>query len=445
MAKKIVEDVLPPRRTIRDIPLPGGKREKKEKITNTPKVAVQTRVQKEPRKEARRSRPKRNYTRLGIWVLALLCVIGLVFVSSFLFAGATVTITPKQQSITVNETFSAEKESSTGGLSYTLISVSKEGSKTVPAGGEEKVETRATGKIIIYNNYSTAPQTLVKNTRFETPDGLIFRIQENITIPGYTKSNTIVLPGFLKVTVVADQPGEKYNVGLADFTIPGFKGDPRYTKFNAKSDPAAKIEGGFSGVVRKITDADKTAAKNEIESALKSELVELAKTQIPSTHILFDEMTLFSFEQLPQTSGSSTTATIKEKGTIHGILFDRIELTNFLAEGSISEESNTSSLNATNLEELNVVFENKNSFNPGAPGTVSAKIDGNLNVLWDVTARNAENRTLEEELAGKKRNEINGILSKFSSIERAEVVVRPFWSTSFPEKPNKIKVKIERP
>lgn len=444
MAKKIVQDVLPPeRRSIRNIPVPGTKREKKEK------AATQLRETREI-KEVKTSKPRKitkpkkdEGGRSGIWILAIVCVVVLVFAVSFIFAGATVTVTPKKQTISVNSTISAENEPATGKLTYTLISLSKEGGKTVPAGSEERIEKKASGKIIIYNNYSAAPQALVKNTRFETPDGLIFRIGENVTVPGYTKTNNIVLPGFIKVTVTADKAGDEYNVGLADFTIPGFKGDPRYTKFNAKSDPSAKIEGGFSGVAKKVADADKISAKNEIESTLKSELMEMAEQQIPNTHILFNDMATYSFELLPQVDATETTAMIKEKGTINGILLDKKELTRFLTEGSVNYEGDLPVLSATNLEQLNVVFSNKNTFNPTAQGTVSIKVEGSLDLVWDTLAKNDENKSLAEELAGKKRAEIKDILFEFKSIEKAEVVLRPFWSMSFPKKVSKIKVKIE--
>lgn len=440
MAKKIVQDVLPPeRRTIRDIPIPGTK-QKKKGVTVSSTKSSQVKIPKERRK------PTRNYTRISIWVVASVCVIAMFYFGSFIFAGATITVTPKHQTVEVNATVLAQKETSDKNLSYTIISVSKEGTKIVPAKGEEKVDVKATGKIIIYNNYSSAPQQLVKTTRFETPDGLIFRTTENVTVPGLTKTNSILLPGYAKVSVIADKSGEKYNVGLADFTITGFKGDPKFTKFNAKTDPTSKIGGGFSGIVKKVSDADKLSAKNEIETSLKSDLIALAKQQVPSSHILFDDMVLYSFEPSAQKDIASSTATIGEKGTVYGVLFDKIELTKFLTDKNITyDENNNPAVFATNLEKLNVIFSNKNSFNPAVPGNIQASIKGSLNITWDIDAKNSDGNSLVEELAGHKRPEIKDILSKFSSIDRAEVSISPVWSLSFPKNPNKIKVKIDSP
>jgi len=47
--------------------------------------------------------------------------------------------------------------------------------KTYPASGSDFVERGATGIITIYNDFSSDPQDLVATTRFETPDGKIYR------------------------------------------------------------------------------------------------------------------------------------------------------------------------------------------------------------------------------------------------------------------------------
>ena len=64
----------------------------------------------------------------------------------------------------------------TGTLTYTTDAFDFEDSAVVVTQGTERVEERAHGRITVVNNYSATPVKLIKNTRFETPDGLIFRI-----------------------------------------------------------------------------------------------------------------------------------------------------------------------------------------------------------------------------------------------------------------------------
>ena len=81
-------------------------------------------------------------------------------------------------------------------------------------------ESRARGMITIFNNFGTSPQTLIKTTRFESKlTGLVFRLQETITVPGAVKQGDKLIPGSIKTEVVADEIGEKYNIVSDDFVI----------------------------------------------------------------------------------------------------------------------------------------------------------------------------------------------------------------------------------
>lgn len=94
---------------------------------------------------------------------------------------------------------------------------------------------KARGKIKIYNDFSKDTQPLVATTRFETKDGKLFRLLEGVTVPGVTETGGKRERGMVEATVVADQAGAEYNINATTFTIPGFKGGPKYEKFTAES------------------------------------------------------------------------------------------------------------------------------------------------------------------------------------------------------------------
>ena len=97
-----------------------------------------------------------------------------------------------------------------------LISIKKLQEKSIPLSlvgevtseNEVTIKTEASGKIVVYNNYSTAGQKLIKDTRFETPNGLIFRIKDAVTVPGKKTVGGETVPGSLEVTVYADKEGD---------------------------------------------------------------------------------------------------------------------------------------------------------------------------------------------------------------------------------------------
>ncbi|MEK7390882.1 MAG: hypothetical protein AAB635_01960 [Patescibacteria group bacterium] len=445
MKKIFLQDVVPSgKRSIRNIPLPNNK---SGPATKDAQVNETRTGKNSPKKPSNRPRSNRNFGNLGIWVIALIVIVGLGYAGSFLFVSATVTVIPKEINVAMNLTGTAFLEPAGEELGFTIATLSRESSKIIPASGEEKVERKASGKIIIYNNNGKAAQKLVANTRFETPNGLIFRIQESVLVPGQKTVNSVVIPGSATATIYADQPGEKYNVGLSDFTIPGFKSDSRFTKIIAKSDPKFPIKGGLIGTVKKIAPADAASAKLSIETQLKSELREDLESQIPDSHILFNNALTFNFEELPQdnqnngmesvarTSTTSLTVVVKEKGSIYGILFDRNALSKYLAERSV--EIGQKDVFVSNLDLINFTLENKGAFNPVTASEITFKLAGDTRFVWNI-----HKDIISEALAGQKRRGVKDILANFESVHKANVAIRPVWVFTLPDKTDRIKVAV---
>ncbi len=122
--------------------------------------------------------------------------------------------------------------------------LSKSGSKIIETSNESiSLPLKTGGFISIYNAYSAAPQKLVAQTRFETKDGKIFRIQNPVIVPGVKMSGTKLTPSSIKVNVVSDAAGEEYLIGPSYFTIPGFQGSPKYAGFYAEStEPMTSVQ-----------------------------------------------------------------------------------------------------------------------------------------------------------------------------------------------------------
>ena len=109
---------------------------------------------------------------------------------------------------------------------------------TLMSSGQEEFVARlgkASGIVIFFNGFSSAPQKLVASTRIQSPEGLIFRIKKDIIIPGSEIIRDKIVPGQVEAEVVADEQGSKYNIGLAEFQVPGFRGTPRFDSIYARS------------------------------------------------------------------------------------------------------------------------------------------------------------------------------------------------------------------
>ena len=163
------------------------------------------------------------------WLLGTVVIIVAGVLLLNYFAGATVTIVPKHETTTMDERFTAIKNATGADLPYAIMSTTTSLSIEVPATGEKTVTTKASGKIVVYNEQTVA-QRLIKNTRFESPTGKIYRINDSITVPKASISGGKTTPGSLEVTVYADEAGPEYNIAPTDFTLPGLKSSPTFKK-----------------------------------------------------------------------------------------------------------------------------------------------------------------------------------------------------------------------
>ncbi len=160
-----------------------------------------------------------NGPRYGLWVIAFISGVFLLFAFSFFFANATVTINPKVKEYSLNENLAAFKDSSTDDLSFDLVIISGDESKVIPASAEKQVALPAKGTVVIYNNFSGASQALDIDTRLEGSNGKMYKTEKRIVVPGKVGAT----PGSVEVNIYASAAGEEYNSGPLDFKIFGFK------------------------------------------------------------------------------------------------------------------------------------------------------------------------------------------------------------------------------
>lgn len=425
MPRHSISDINPPKRTIRDIPVPPHRRPREIEVEETENY--------EPphNNEMMRRRRFRFFGKLPV-------VIGIIILGVFGFLGvqlfrvhATVTVLEKEKDISIDGSFLAKKDAKEGELPFETVSASKENSKTVPATGEKQVETRSSGTIIIYNNYSNATQRLIKNTRFETTDGRIYRIDQSVTVPGKDKDTGA--PGQVETLVYADSAGEAYNIGLSDFTIPGFKGDPRYSKFFARS--KTTMTGGFIGKIKTASSEDLKKAKQELETTLRDEVTKAIEGQVPEGFVLFKSALYINLETLSPPDSNE----LKEKATAYGVLFNEKKLASSIALATIADYDKSEIL-AKDLQ--NILFTPiPPDAKPWQTGVVSFSLKGTTTLVWLF-----DQEKLKNDLVGqpKEKARIATILEAYPSIDHAEVVVRPFWRSTLPTKVEDITIKTEK-
>lgn len=393
---------------------------------------------KKYKNDTAKDRPKGSGLRGILWSLLFALSLASGFAVLNYFASATIEVVPVTRNIMLNKNLVALNNSENGELVFHFIRLNEEKSKDVPATIEKKMQVKASGKVVIYNAYNGESQRLIKNTRLEDEKThMVFRIDESVVVPGAKVVNGKTVPGSVKALVYADVASKEYNIGLGDFTIPGFKGDPRYSKFYAKSVADSPITGGFLGTVKVPSDEAIKSAQEELKEDLKKIAVEKARAQIPVDATFFPGSMVFRFEEVPNDPTLLDTASVSMRAIVSVFFFDTVSLTENLAFATLPDDKDNPFIisNMPSLE-FRLNDDDKNIV-PSDLSKIRFEIKGPAEFVGQIDTKGVQNA-----LAGKSKKDFEEIIKKQSNIKDVNMVLRPMWKTTFPVDPTKITVKI---
>jgi len=355
----------------------------------------------------------------GTAFLALVVIGGCAAVL-FSFSGAKVSVTPVSSPATVSADLTAYKD--TGDLTFLQISVEKTATADVKSEGMTQANDSAKGTITIHNAQTTS-QPLIKNTRFQTPDGLVFRIHDSTVIPAASD---------VTATVYADEAGEKYNIAPTTFTIPGLKGSKAYDLVTAKSDVA--MSGGFVGTRGSVGEATREQTYSSLQAELTTALQKDLAAKVPEGYVLVPGASFPTYAPAQDSAKDTNTVTLAEQGSITAIVFPEEALARAVAFKSIGTYDG-SPVRFDDVAGL-AVKPSENGLAPDA-SQFSFTITGNTNVIWKI-----DTQKIAGAVAGKTRDSAEIALKSFLEVDKATLVLRPFWSSTFPVDPAKITVTV---
>lgn len=418
-----MRDMGPKDRSIRNIPVPKNHR-------RLPARELEADDEDEGMYEPR---PKRRSGRKTLWIVGVaiivLCALGGILLSTF-FAGAVITVFERQEPVTGSVTVTASINPPTGNLGYSIMSGTRSATTTVPATGTEQVSRPASGVITIYNAFSTESQRLIARTRFEAPDGKVYRIQESVDVPGATKAaNGTLVPGSLSATVYADAPGESYNrSGETRYTLPALKGDPRYETMYATSQA---VSGGFVGEEPAVADEDLARAQTALQQGLAQAAQTALASQIPEGYAALPGTLKITYSDIRQAAGANNTAVLSQTATMHAAIVRIDDLANAVAKQRIQGYSGEA---VTFVDPVQLVVNATST--PSSETDLALDLSGNLALKWRY-----DPAAVQAALVGKEKGQFEQVIQSFApAINRAEAKIRPFWDSTFPSDPEDIEV-----
>ncbi len=380
------------------------------------------------RKERRHRREGGKGGKAFVWGGAFIVVLaGAFLVLTYVIPHVTIQVSIKKTTANFSNAVvvsTAVASSSLSGSAVTLpgqiISAASNLSFHFASGTDAYVQTKATGTLVVYNAYSSAPQPLVATTRFVSPEGKLFRSTERVTVPGAKIANGTTTPGSTKVPVVADQPGSDYNIGPSDgWTIPGFKGTARYDKFYAAA--LQPMSGGFIGTTTVPTKDDLAAAENQATQKLEDALTSQLSLINSDNLTILPQSTAFQISSMNATpSKDGNGFDVYVVGSAKQMAFDGSMLQNVIL-GSLSKEAS----GTMKIDDF------KPAYSATTPdftkGTMSFTATGTITY-----EPNIDFGKVKSEIAGMTSDELKTTIFALPGLQEANVSFWPFWVSIVP-------------
>lgn len=306
--------------------------------------------------------------------------------------------------------------------------------------------SNAGGNITIFNT-TNSPWPLIATTRFQTPEGIVFRIAGGITIPAATNQG----PGKIDAYVTADQldaygaiVGDKGNIGPTRFFLPGLKDD---SKSKIYAENAKEMSDGVTDYVSYISKEDVEAAKVRLAEELKKSAVEELKLAVKDKSELVGQSGNFS---VLEGEGAIKVAEVKitiDPGLenkelseftlsgeveVSGVYYDHDEMLEILKDELMVKKSPQKEL--LRINENSTTYRIFQWDEAGGKIKLTANIKGVEQYLIDEDKEAGANllEKIKEHIAGKDIEEAKLYIQNLPEINKVEIESWPAWSPTVP-------------
>lgn len=368
----------------------------------------------------------------------IVLIIGVIY-GFFMDSKAEVIIYPKTDSISGEEIIIVSSKQGIVDLENKIIpavvfkSTENYNDDYVATGITDK-DIKAKGTIRVFNKLSPVrPLTLIKGTRFLDKDGnLIYRAISGFTIPQAKIIDGKLVEGFIDIEVEADEAGEKYNINLGTFSVPGLVGTEHYS--NIWAQVISPLTGGFKSEVSVVLAKDLENAQAQFKEEFLEKNQKDLKDSIPDNYIIIDKYFSSVFENI--IVGAKTgeeVASFSVSGTVKTevITFRKEDIENVLNK-SLKERTSEIKQIATNSLKYEFLENNLKD------GRIEIKVSFSGNVYWL-----PDDSFLLQSILGKEMNYSLSLLENIPEIEKAEIKLRPFFKTNNPNNRDNVEIKLD--
>lgn len=313
-----------------------------------------------------------------------------------------------------------------------FVEVTKELIKTFPATGSENKGNPASGFITIYN-YTKTIKGLIPETRFLSPDELVFRIKEEVLIsPAVIGSNGSLVPGRSKIKVLADTGGSEGNLPTdVKFTIPGLGPTGVDLVFAKSADP---FTGGTDDKVKIVSQEDIELARESISKNvfLDTEL-ELTKLVGKSEDLIIPLIQNDVIDSIPSVAAGAKREAFDLKIQVRSwtLLPDKNQLEEIISNTVINIIPSNQSITPQTLKGSRIVMDNADFLMHTID--FSVEIDG-------LVATKLNKSEISGSISNRLPSDATKMLESIPEIVSHKIIVWPFWVKRLPIIENNIKI-----
>jgi hypothetical protein len=397
--------------------------------------------------------------------LVIVSLIILLTITYIALPGATVALTPKSNILTttVNVTL-ADIEANRAELdTHPLREIpSYQLTKKI----EKVITYQSTGKdfkginsrgTLTVSNTTNSPWPLVAKTRFQTDDGIVFRIEKAITVPAAKDGK----PGTLNTEVVADPLdayqkviGDRGNIKPSKMFLPGLSSDNQ-SKIYAEN--KADFTGGKTDVTKLISKEDLEAARKKMVDDLKAsaqpELQTMVKERNESQKTNLVLLTGTDAIQvsdpvvtIPSNLEGQKLESFEVKGQVvaTGTAYSKDELLEILKTELKLKKNPEKRL--TYIDEDSFTYRIMENDKAGKKIKITSTIKGIEEYEISPEKENGERliRKIKEHIVSKKIDEAEGYIQNLPEIDKVHIESWPAWAPTLPGLPDNIKVEVKK-
>ena len=350
----------------------------------------------------------------------------LVFVLYLSVSKAIIDIVPKEQVVSVEiparVTVDANEDNEIPGYVF-ATEVTRARTFTLPQEDAQPVEAKATGTVTLINE-SNSPQQLVATTRLLSEEGVLFRLDNGVTVPA---------GGQVEAQVSADESGRLGEVGPTQFIIPGLN------VTRQKEVYAVSVDSMTGGVryVRPLRQSDIDGAVEELKKQIAQETkVEwMQEYDTESFDDFFIAVTIREFRTDVEVGEETGVFTLTVDADSEGLAYAQVSLEQLAQANLLEVLDRGERLDRVNYDAAQIDMKSIDTNRGDAE--IVIKLDGTA--IIDTTHPSLS----PDQFVNLSAGDVVSMLSGNALIASVQVRFIPAWLKRMPTLPDHIEIRIK--